>query len=241
MLYANRAAPHEGFAHYFVDAQLSVGYFAILAHRIAPAHLLLRIAEALGCRNLRRRKEKLYSAKLNAGLSRSTTKFMHAVLHKALEQAVRWGLVARNVLDLVDAPVVKRKAPAVWGVDQARKFLEHVESHRFHSMKRLRKQAFLESDSTTCATPRPHSFSCKARIRRRCRSFWVIRRLRSRWTPIATFCRRCTMSWPNRWMRSSPSEGISEGITIRFRGRSREIGPRSLEKPSKTDAMDGVD
>lgn len=76
--------------------------------------------------------QRLYSDKLRAGLSRRTTKFIHAVLHKALDQAVRWGLVARNILDLVDAPVVKRKAPTVWNVDQAKKFLEHVKPHRFY-------------------------------------------------------------------------------------------------------------
>ncbi len=81
--------------------------------------------------------QKLYSEKLKAGLSRRTTKFIHAVLHKALEQAVRWGLVARNILDLVDAPVVKRKTPAVWDVDQAKKFLEHVKPDRFYPIYAL--------------------------------------------------------------------------------------------------------
>jgi len=46
----------------------------------------------------------LYAAKLREGLSPRTVQFLHAILHKAFKQAERWGLVARNVANLVTSP-----------------------------------------------------------------------------------------------------------------------------------------
>jgi integrase len=46
----------------------------------------------------------LYRSKLDSGLSSGTVQLIHASLHKALEQAVRWGLVPRNVTEAVTAP-----------------------------------------------------------------------------------------------------------------------------------------
>jgi integrase len=57
---------------------------------------------------------------------------MHSVLHKALGQALKWGIVVRNVCDLVEAPHPKRKAPATLTPDQVKKFLETVKDHRWY-------------------------------------------------------------------------------------------------------------
>jgi len=76
--------------------------------------------------------QKLYSDKLNSGLSRRTVQYIHSVMHKSLDQALRWGLVQRNVADLVDAPSVKRKALNVWSVEQTKKFLDTVKDRRFY-------------------------------------------------------------------------------------------------------------
>jgi integrase len=45
-----------------------------------------------------------YTALQDAGLAASSVRLTHRVLHAALKQAVRWGLVGRNVTDLVRAP-----------------------------------------------------------------------------------------------------------------------------------------
>lgn len=50
----------------------------------------------------------LYALKLAEGLSARSVQYLRAILHRALKQAVRWNLVARNVADLVDAPRPKR-------------------------------------------------------------------------------------------------------------------------------------
>lgn len=47
--------------------------------------------------------QNLYT-KLGKSLSSSTVNTLHAMLHKALDDAVRWGLLARNVCDAVTAP-----------------------------------------------------------------------------------------------------------------------------------------
>jgi integrase len=45
-----------------------------------------------------------YRDRLDRNLSAATVQKMHVVLHKALDQAVRWSLVSRNVTDAVKAP-----------------------------------------------------------------------------------------------------------------------------------------
>jgi integrase len=46
----------------------------------------------------------LYARMLESGLSAKTVRNAHGVLHRALSQAVRWGLLHGNVADAVDAP-----------------------------------------------------------------------------------------------------------------------------------------
>jgi integrase len=53
----------------------------------------------------------LYSQKIKSGLSNRTVQYIHAVIHRALQQAVKWGLTVRNVADAVDAPKVAKKTP----------------------------------------------------------------------------------------------------------------------------------
>jgi integrase-like protein len=70
--------------------------------------LTLHVVPTLGKTTLARltaqQVQVLYGYKLGTGLSRTTVHHLHAVLHRALAQAERLGLVARNVCDLVEAP-----------------------------------------------------------------------------------------------------------------------------------------
>ena len=75
-----------------------------------------------------------YGQKLDEGLSKRTVRYLHAILHKSLNHAVRWGLVIRNVADLVDVPSPSRKPPNIWTVDQVQQFLRATEGHRFYPM-----------------------------------------------------------------------------------------------------------
>jgi integrase len=51
----------------------------------------------------------LYAATARAGLADRTRLHLHRVIHTMLKHAVQWGVVARNVAGLVDAPRVKGK------------------------------------------------------------------------------------------------------------------------------------
>lgn len=46
--------------------------------------------------------QNLYATKQKQGLSPRTVRQLHAVLHRAFSQAVRWGYLSRNVADAVD-------------------------------------------------------------------------------------------------------------------------------------------
>ncbi len=62
-----------------------IGHHAL--HKLTPQHL-----------------QAFYKQKLEEGLSNSTVGTFHNVLHKALDTALRWGLVSRNVSELVTPP-----------------------------------------------------------------------------------------------------------------------------------------
>jgi integrase len=76
----------------------------------------------------------LYAAKLAEGLSPTTVHHLHAVLHRALDQAFRWGLVARNVCDLVDVPRMAHHEMQVLAPEQARMLLAVAEGDRFKAL-----------------------------------------------------------------------------------------------------------
>ena len=64
------------------------------------------------------------------GLSPKSVRNVHGILHKALKDAVRWGLVLRNVADQVDPPRKNTPEMQVWTGEQLRRFLDHVRDDR---------------------------------------------------------------------------------------------------------------
>lgn len=75
-----------------------------------------------------------YARKLDEGLSRSTVHHLHGVLHRALKDALRMGLVQRNVTELVRAPRRTTREMAALSQEQAQKFLETVRGDRFEAL-----------------------------------------------------------------------------------------------------------
>lgn len=73
-----------------------------------------------------------YSQKLEAGLSKRTVQLIHSVLHKTLDQAMKWGMVSRNVSDLVQAPKPKKKTYKFFTKDQLNIFLDAVKGHQYY-------------------------------------------------------------------------------------------------------------
>ncbi len=72
--------------------------------------------------------------KLADGLAPRTVGSLLGTLHTALEQAVRWNLVARNVASLVDAPRVERREVRTLTPDEARAFLKAAADDRLESL-----------------------------------------------------------------------------------------------------------
>lgn len=78
--------------------------------------------------------QRLYSAKLEQGLSVTTVHHLHAVLHRALGQAERLGLVARNVSDLVHAPRMAEHEMHVLDRQQVQRFLQAAHDDRLEAL-----------------------------------------------------------------------------------------------------------
>ncbi len=78
--------------------------------------------------------QKCYTDWLNRGLSTGTVRYHHAVLHKALQTALKWGLVARNVADSVDMPRPKRREMQTWNETELAQFLEAAKGSQYYQL-----------------------------------------------------------------------------------------------------------
>ncbi len=76
----------------------------------------------------------LYSKKLDEGLSPTTVNSLHGVLHKALEDAVKWELVVKNVSHIVDPPRRAHYEITALTMEQAQKLLETAKGHNMEAL-----------------------------------------------------------------------------------------------------------
>jgi integrase len=87
--------------------------------------------------------QRFYRAKLDSGLSSATVHKLHVILHKALKQAVRWGLTPRNVADDVDAPKIHKDEVTPLVTEEAREFLETARGDKLEALYILAVQSGL--------------------------------------------------------------------------------------------------
>jgi integrase len=78
-----------------------------------------------------------YSKKISDGLSPKTVNNIHGVLHKALDNAVKWNILPRNVCDAVTPPRIPRKEKNVLTKEQAHLLLQEVKAHRLEALLAL--------------------------------------------------------------------------------------------------------
>jgi integrase len=78
--------------------------------------------------------QQLYARLLDSGLSPTTVHHVHTLLHRALQQANRWGLVARNVTTLVDAPRDAHHEMQTLSPEQSRQLIEAARGHRLEAL-----------------------------------------------------------------------------------------------------------
>jgi len=68
------------------------------------------------------------------GLSAQTVRHHHTALHKALQTAVEWGLLSRNVADAVSPPRAQRPEMRTWGEDDITRFLEAAKGTPYYAL-----------------------------------------------------------------------------------------------------------
>ncbi len=101
----------------------------------------LHIVPALGRHELQKLSaqhlQAFYAKKAEEGLSATTINHFHNVLHKALDTAVKWNLVARNVCDLVSPPRRKQFEVHPLTLEQVHKLLSVVDGHEMEALFKL--------------------------------------------------------------------------------------------------------
>lgn len=73
--------------------------------------------------------QRLYTEKLESGLSSTTVSAIHNMLHTALDNAVKLGILARNVCETVSPPRKVHKEMKPLSPEQARQLLEAAKGH----------------------------------------------------------------------------------------------------------------
>jgi integrase len=96
------------------------------------------VKPALGGRKLKKLTpldlQGLYRDRLDAGLSPSTVHKIHAIVHKALSQAVRWNMVPRNASEAVKAPRPVPKEMRPLSPEEARGLLDAARGERLEAL-----------------------------------------------------------------------------------------------------------
>jgi integrase len=78
--------------------------------------------------------QRLYAEKVSAGLSNRTVQLIHITLHKALKNAVKTGLLVRNITESVDTPKIQRREMHVMNESDIHLFLEMARNTEYYSL-----------------------------------------------------------------------------------------------------------
>jgi integrase len=104
-------------------------YESLIRLQVKPAIGKVRLAK-LTPQHLSR----LYADLIAGGLSPTTTLQVHRVVRRALDQAARWGMVARNVAALVDAPRKARHEMRTLTTEEAQRLLTAAAGRRLEAL-----------------------------------------------------------------------------------------------------------
>src|SRR5215204_1293215 len=78
--------------------------------------------------------QSLYQCKLDEGLSPTSVRYIHAVINRALKQALRWRLVRENVAAATDPPKPSTKTMSPLNAEQAKRFLDVARGDRLEAL-----------------------------------------------------------------------------------------------------------
>jgi integrase len=76
----------------------------------------------------------LYTTKLDEGLSPTTVNHLHAMLHKVFDDALRLGLVPRNITDMVDPPRMNHHQITTLSPTEAKQLLKAAHGDRLEAL-----------------------------------------------------------------------------------------------------------
>jgi len=107
---------HELYS-YICDKHILPTLGSILLVELKPQHL-----------------QRLYADKLSSGLSGRTVQIIHITLHKAFKNAVKTGLLIRNVVDAVDSPKIQRREMRVMSETDLHIFLEYAKGTPYYAL-----------------------------------------------------------------------------------------------------------
>lgn len=103
-----------------------VSYSGLVRNHIAPSAIAKRQLTKLNGLDI----QAFLNEKLESGYSARTVQYLHAVLRRALGQAVKWNLVPRNVASLAAPPKVSRTKVQPLTPEQVRCFLDVAKQDR---------------------------------------------------------------------------------------------------------------
>jgi integrase len=101
---------------------------------ITRVHLIPRLGNIPLVQLTSEQLQKHYTLKVGEGLSPRSIRYHHVVLHKALETAMKWGLLARNVSDGVDVPRARQAEMRTWDEYEVTRFLEAARDSRYYAL-----------------------------------------------------------------------------------------------------------
>jgi integrase len=120
---------------WFDTIQSTIGPTSFKKYR---QQLLLHVVPTLGGVALAKlsaqQLQMLYAAKLKEGLSGTTVKLLHKIIHRALDDALRIGLIQRNIADMVDPPRRRPFEINPLTPEQARALLAAAEGSRVEAL-----------------------------------------------------------------------------------------------------------
>jgi integrase len=99
----------ENTARPSVRASTYESYSGVVRHHLIPSLGRIRLS-----RLIQDEVQEMLNRKLEAGLSPRRVDYLRGIRHRAINQALRWGLVGRNVAQLVRSPKQVRYEIPPW-------------------------------------------------------------------------------------------------------------------------------
>lgn len=123
---------HDDVLRHQVAPSAAANYKSLAEHHILPTLGRCRVASLTPADV-----DRLISQKMDSGLAVSTVRRIRSVLAQALNQAIRWGIVNRNVASLTRGPKATRSEGRTLTHHQARQLLASLAGHRNEALYAL--------------------------------------------------------------------------------------------------------